>query len=390
MWRLIVILLVLIGSVLIGIAAMGHPGFLVIVYEPWTIEVPLWFAFVVLLLGFFLFYIVLDFIDWLQFSGYRLKNWFRYRKEHKLYTKTHNGLIALIEGRYSQAETLLIAGAEQSQEPLINFLSAAKAAHKQRAYDRRDAYIQKAYNVAPHARIAVGLIRAELQVEQDQLEQAVVTLDNLRELAPRHPEVLRLLEKVYVRLGDWKSLLNLLPSLQKAKILTAEQVDQFEKNIYCERLQQTKEQSEIEALWNNIPKKNKKNPEVVLAYVLQLQRFPNTTQTIEDLIRKILKTKWHGGLVRVYGTLAFPDIRRQLVIGAAWQKMYGVHAELLLTLGRLCIKAQLWGKARDYFERSLALAPDPETFLEYGRLLERLAENDDAKEAYKKGVMSCL
>ena len=59
---------------------------------------------------------------------------------------------------------------------------------------------------------------------------------------------------------------------------------------------------------------------------------------------------------------------------------------LLLILGKLCAHAQLWGKAKDYFERCLALGPHPEASLAYGDLLKQLDKKAEALVQYQKGL----
>ena len=61
---------------------------------------------------------------------------------------------------------------------------------------------------------------------------------------------------------------------------------------------------------------------------------------------------------------------------------------LLLTVGRLCAQNQLWGKARDYLERSLFLAPNPETYAELGQLMDQLGQHQKRDEYYKKGLIA--
>ena len=43
-------------------------------------------------------------------------------------------------------------------------------------------------------------------------------IDRLLEVAPRHPEVLRLAEQAYIRTGAWGSLLDIIPSMAKAEV----------------------------------------------------------------------------------------------------------------------------------------------------------------------------
>lgn len=395
MLRLIIFLLFLILSVWFGLEIVRHPGYLLIVYQPWMVQMPIWFALLSAVIIFLLFYLVIDSIDRLQFMWFRLKNWLHIRREHKSYSKTQRGLATLIEGRWKKAEQLSLAGVNQSFEPLINYLAAAKAAHEQDGFDRRDAYIEKAYKVAPNAELAIGLTKAKFEFEQDQLEQAVATLTGLRQIAPRHPRVLRLLEKVYVRLGDWQNLQTLLPSMRKAKMLTPTEYELFEKNLYCEMLRNAhnKNANELQTMWNNIPRAQRKNPDVISEYVKQLLRPDNsptksTTDEVEELIRKGLKQNYQPDLARIYGNLPFANLNRQLVIVGAWLKMYGPKPELLLTLGKLCVRVQLWGKAKDYFEKCLEQGPNAEASLEYGKLLEYLNDPQEAIQVYRNGLLA--
>lgn len=387
MLRLIIFLLILIASVWAGIEVVRHPGYLLLVYQPWIVQMPLWFALVSFIIFFVLFYLLIDSIDRIYFMWYRLKNWMRFRREHKFYSKSQQGLTLLIEGRWKKAEQLLLAGANQTQEPLINYLGAAKAAQEQKIFDQRDKYIQKAYEIAPNEDLAIGLTQAELELAQDQLEQAAATLNHLRQISPRHPRVLKLLERVYVRLGDWKNLQVLLPALRKAKLLTAEQYDQFEKNIYCELLRTSNAKSldTLQNMWNEMPRAMRKNPDVAHAYVQQLARFSDV-KNMEAIIRKTLKSHWQPDLVNIYGTLTFNNLDRQLIVVGGWLKMYGQKPEILLLLGKLCVRVQLWGKAKDYFEKCLSLGPNAEASLQYGKLLEQLGETSEALEKYRDGL----
>lgn len=387
MRRLFIFLIFLIASVWFGVAFIRHPGYLLLVYQPWMVQMPLWFAVLSTLIIFGLFYLLIDSIDRIHFLFYRLKNWMQFRREHKAYSNTQRGLTNLIEGRWKKAEKLLLVGVSQTTEPLINYLGAARAAHEQKAFDRRDDYIQKAYNIAPKEDIAIGIVQSELEMSQGQFEHAAATLNHLRQESPRHPRVLFLLEKVYTRLADWNQLRSIVPELRKAKVITKEQEAIFEKNVNLEIFRQhTFETLEaLQVAWNALPKAVRKNPDVVYAYALQLQRF-NETKTMEDVIRKTLKHSWHGGLVNLYSTLPFDNLNRQLVILGAWLKMYGPHQEILLALGRICTKVQLWGKAKDYFARCLELGPSPEASLEYGKLLEHLGDTEAALQVFKDGI----
>src|SRR3990167_2060185 len=100
MRRLIVFLLLLVVSVCLGILMIRHPGYLFVVYQPWLIQMPLWLALIALVFLFGFFYLFVSGLDHLQLLWFRFKNWLQFRKEHRSYSKTQEGLSCLIEGRW--------------------------------------------------------------------------------------------------------------------------------------------------------------------------------------------------------------------------------------------------------------------------------------------------
>ncbi|MHB1949088.1 MAG: heme biosynthesis HemY N-terminal domain-containing protein [Gammaproteobacteria bacterium] len=391
MLRFLFFLVILIFSVWLGLKVAEDPGYAVFAYRHWSVEMPLWFALVSFLVLLFVLYGVLRFFDSIDFTIYRWKNWLRWRRKYKSYSKTNRGLIELIEGHWRSAEYYLLEGVPQSDAPLINYLAAAKSAHEQGAFDRRDMYLRKAHDFAPQADVAIGLTQAQLQVEQGQLEQAVATLGHLRNVAPKHPFVLKLLEKVYIRLADWSSLIKLLPFLRKAKIITADQLQLFEKNTYLELLHNAEMKNVglvgVQQLWESIPKKFQQDSELTYSYAKLLLPYPEVSDDVESLIRKCVKKAWDKNLVRLYGLVVTKDPKKQLAVAESWHKQYGNQAVLLLTLGRLCMRCQLWGKARSYFEESIKLEASPETYMEYGKLLEQMGEMSSAMKNYRDGLV---
>ena len=50
------------------------------------------------------------------------------------------------------------------------------------------------------------------------------------------------------------------------------------------------------------------------------------------------------------------------------------------------MQSELWGKARSYLESSLALAPVPEAYALYGKLLAQLGDGERAALAFRSGL----
>ena len=99
-----------------------------------------------------------------------------------------------------------------------------------------------------------------------------------------------------------------------------------------------------------------------------------------------MKRAWRAPLVRLYGVVEGKDPIRQLNRAEGWLKDHGEDTDLLLSAARLCLRNELWGKARSYLETVIALRPTPEAYQVYGRLLNQLGEGDAAADAYRAGL----
>jgi HemY protein len=391
MRRYLFFLIVLIFSVWLGIKISQDPGYLFLSYGNWSVEMPLWFAVVATLITLFILYSILRFFDSIDFSLYQFKNWLRWKRKSKSYSKTNRGLVELVESHWRGAEHYLLDGVPQSEAPLINYLGAAKAAHEQGAYERRDHYLKKAHDVAPHADIAIGLTQARLLMKQGQLEQALAILKRLQQISPRHVSVLKMLQKINMRLGDWQALLQLIPQLRRAKVLSRESAERLEQATYQEILiSADKDSKTIREIFEAMPRRMQKNSDVIFTYAKLLSRDSGVDSGAANksahLIEQILKKEWHEDSVKLYGLLVTNNPTQQLTHAENWLKHYGEQSILFLTLGRICLRCQLWGKARQYFEASLNLAPAPETYSEFGKLLEQLGEVNYAFRNYREAL----
>lgn len=394
MKRFLIFLLVLIASVWLGLHIAKDPGLAFFSYRDWSVEMPLWFAVLSFIFLLITLYLLLRMVDGIQNFIHRCKNWLHRRKKQKAYSKTHRGLLELIEGQWKNAEHDLLGGLSQSEAPLINYLALAKAANEQSNLEKRDNYLRKAHACAPQADLPIGLTQAQLQLQQGQWEQALATLKHLRTIAPHHVLVLTLLERAYTHLGDWKGLLELLPSLYKTAIIERSGLYTLETRAYQALLTSFESHhahlSAMRHFWETVPRKIQQNPVIVVDYLKQLLKHPDTSSEAEGLAYKTLKHTWNNELAHLYGNI--PNLDPNLLLSHAEKllKRYPNQPILLLTLGRLATHSHLWGKARRYYEESLTFAASSETFFEYGKLLEQLGNTRAAMESYRDGLQLTL
>jgi len=76
----------------------------------------------------------------------------------------------------------------------------------------------------------------------------------------------------------------------------------------------------------------------------------------------------------------------------AWQKERTEDADLMFTLGRLCLHQQLWGKAQAFLESALKLADNEplkiRTHRALARLHEQLGDSEKASLHYRESALA--
>jgi HemY protein len=197
-----------------------------------------------------------------------------------------------------------------------------------------------------------------------------------------------MLARLHRQRGDWDGLLKLLPSLKKKKLLPAGELDQLALQAYSHALLDFLIQPDgarLDDLWASIPKHLKDDIRLLRAWVKALQACGRDAQA-ETVIRKTLKRQWDQDMVLSYGRLDLQDRVRQLSRAESWLNGRSDDPALLLTVARLSMRNELWGKARSYLETSLSIKPTADAYQLYGRLLEQLGESTEASEAFRSGL----
>jgi HemY protein len=382
MRKLIYYFIILLLAVWIGLKIAADPGYLLVAYHKTTVEMPLWLAVVGILILFFILYITLRIISNILSLGARIRAWSRTRRVRRAWMRTHRGLIELAAGEWKQAEKDLIRAASNTNTPIINYIGAARAAQSDGAILRRDEYLGKIQVKGKLLELARGLTQAQLQLRQHQYEQALATLQQLQQIAPKHNPILQLLKQTYLHLEDWGSLEILLPRLEKYGVLRGSQLEKLQLKIYEGLLKSAGEG--ISLVWSRVPKYLRQSAVLLNIYIPSLSK--KDSDEAEELLRSALQKHLNAVLLNHYGLIESTHKEKQLQIAEGFLKEHPKNAALLLTLGRLCVKNELWGKARSYFEASIGFSHRSETYQELGKLLERLGDQQKAMEYYRSGL----
>jgi HemY protein len=388
MSALIKVWVVVVAGALIGVVLSRDSGYVLIAVGRYSVETSLALLVIVIGLLFGLLYVGIRALVRAVHLPRDMEVWQRHRGARLAREATTRGLLELSEGHWQTAERRLVRFADRSDTPLLNYLAAARAAQLQGAHDRRDAYLSQAHASLPAADIAVGLTQAELQLAANQLEQALATLTHLRTLAPRHNLVLRLLRRLYEQLGDWERLRELLPELKRRKVDDEGDLARLERRTHRALLEQAFVSGDVprlELAWADVPRTLRQDPQVLGDYAGYMQETGQDSKA-ETLLYAAMERSWDIGLVETYGLLETGEPGRLLSKLEKFLPDHPDDASLLLSLGRLSLRAHLWGKARGYLEASIARNGPVQAYRELGHLLERMHEPQQALDIYRRGL----
>lgn len=368
-------------TLIVGVAAgttMGiDSGYVLLSWDKYSVETSLTLWLLGTLLVVVVLYSVWRFSLLIMGSDGGFNEWRAQRRTQRSRKQTLRGLLHMAQGQWQRAEKLLTKHAEYSDTPLINYLAAAKAAAEQGKVDEAGEWLQAAEKGTRGAELAVGVMQAEILSDSRQQEQALAILLNLHKKHPKHAHILKLLVRIYEDLEDWQTLQELLPDASRYAGLSEKRLQSLEEKVTLCLLQKAADTS-VEAVkkqYHGLNRKVRYSLIVTKTYAELL--FDKDQALLEQELRTAFKYVWHDDLIRLYGLAQGDDAGRQLLFAEKQLNERPNDPVLLLTLGRLAVKAGKKEKAADYFEAGIKLRNLPELHQEMALL--RLAEGDEAR-----------
>lgn len=388
MRKLFLALLLLLASVAAAIWFRNQDGFIILRIGELAIQTSLFVAVGAVLAAWLLLSIALGLLRrlWRAPRGVR-RSWQR-RRELRARRRLMSGLLQLAEGRYREAERTLAPAATASDLPLFHYLLAAIAAQREGDWSLRDRYLAEADAADGRARLAVGLLQAQLQIEAEQWEEALASLSWLRERAPGNRRALALLARCLQALDDQTRLGELLPELRRQRALPEPELTALERRQFEARMQTFGPGAgaeDIARVWEELPRSRQREPALRAAYARALMRA-DCHATAEQLLRGWLREGWEEPLVAAYGELAVDPPERAFEQIEGWLRRRPEEPALLFAAARQAARCELWGRARSYLEAAASRTGHAEVHRMLAELYERLGETERARRAYRRAI----
>jgi HemY protein len=385
----LILLIVVACAAALGMFIAEHTGYVLISWKSFRYESSLWVFLAVLTVLFAVLYGLRTLIKMALISTGLINPWSQRNQSRRNRRAAEQGILDLAQGHWKNALRHLRRAAEGEAKPLVYLLGAARAAEQLGYSEEADQLLEQALIKQPSAEVAIALAHADLQLQRANDAGAQDTLQAMHELHPQHPEVLLRLQALLRQRQDWSALIGLLPALRKSKRLNNEQLHNIEYQAWSGRLsaacklKQDPQQAlkSLDTAWQGLSNKLKNDPQLVASYAAELLRL-NAHQQAESLLRHALKDNLDNELLELYGQSHAEDASRQLQLAETWLKQAPNNPILLRALGRLSLRNQLWGKARDYFESSLREHRQAHTCAELARLLSHLGDTQRSNQLF--------
>ncbi|GIZ54028.1 heme biosynthesis HemY N-terminal domain-containing protein [Noviherbaspirillum aridicola] len=391
--------LVILFAAAVGLAlgARFNPGNVVFFYPPYRMDMSL-NLFLALAAGLFvLLFMLLSAIRRTQQMPARVAAYRREKREREGNRALRDALKALFDGRFGQAERAATRAAESPENAGLAALIAARAAHRMGQSDRRDTWLARARD-EQGLKTARLMTAIELSTDAHEPEAALAAVQELNASGIRHIHALRLALKANQTAQDWPEVLRLVRLLDKRNALHPALSKRLRELAYDDLLsKQSGDAESIRRIWSTIPAEDRTQCFVAV----RAARAFNAAGLHDEarvIVEKALAVEWDDRLVRVYGESAAapgtPALLAQIERCEQWAQSRLGDAELALTLGSLCLRQQLWGRAQRQLEQALSEADEPEVVraahLKLAQLHESLNQPEQAAAHFRQCALATL
>jgi HemY protein len=396
--RLLLWLVALMATAIgIAVTARFNPGNVVLFYPPHRIDLSLNFFVVLEVLLFLLLYALLRAFNATMSMPARVAAYRQRKRERDGNKGLRDALKALFEGRFGHAEKAAARAAELPENAGLAALIGARAAHRMREPARRDSWLAGTVHDTS-LKTARLMTVTELLVDDHRPEAALEAVAELNASGTRHIHALQWSMKANQQAKNWPEVLRLVRSLDKHKALHPALSARLRELAYDALLSDNSHDAEsIQRVWATVPSSDRIKP-YIAAHAATALNARGLHDEARATVEEALRAQWDDRVVRAYRDAAAPAgtpaLLAQIENCEQWMKQRPNDAELALTLGSLCLKQKLWGKAQRYLEQALSDATEPrmvrESHLKLAQMHEALGQHDEAAAHFRQCALASI
>ncbi|MGE5492122.1 MAG: heme biosynthesis protein HemY [Actinomycetota bacterium] len=376
-------------AVAVALGAQLNDGYVLLVFPPWRVEINLNLFIVAVVLLFGAFYAVLRGLSVTFGLPQRVREYKERVRQDKANAVFQDAVRLLFEGRFGQALKKSVEAHGAGVAPGLSALVAARSAQRMREPLKQQGWLERAKIDDPRTEAATLMLEAEMLNESRRFDEAVEVLKKLQAKHGRHLAALRLELRARQGCGDWAEVLRLARQLEKRDTLLPELAAEIKLQAHLHNLEGcSSDAGQLEAYLKDVPKAERNSRLAVEAArrLMALEANEEAQALIEAYLDSDHEDDWNDDLVALYGKLGGEDLTGRIARAEKWLRQHPEDGELLLALGRLCVRQRLWGKAQSYLEASRSVLESREAHLELARLFDQLGREDEANRLYRESA----
>ncbi|HZX32101.1 MAG TPA: heme biosynthesis protein HemY [Rhodocyclaceae bacterium] len=376
-------------AVAVALGAQLNDGYVLLVFPPWRVEINLNLFIVAIVLLFGMSYAVLRGLSVTFGLPQRVREYKERVRQDKANAVFQDAVRLLFEGRFGQALKKSVEAHGAGVAPGLSALVAARSAQRMRESMKQQGWLERAKIDDPRTEAATLMLEAEMLNESRRFDEAVVVLKKLQAKHGRHLAALRLELRARQGCGDWAEVLRLARQLEKRDTLLPELAAEIKLQAHLHNLENcSSDAGQLEAYLKDVPKAERNSRLAVEAArrLMALEANEEAQALIETYLDSDDEEDWNDDLVALYGKLGGDDLNGRIARAEKWLRQHPEDGELLLALGRLCVRQRLWGKAQSYLEASRSVRESREAHLELARLFDQLGREDEANRLYRESA----
>lgn len=296
--------------------------------------------------------------------------------------KFARGLLALSEGKWSNAEKLLLASADKSPTPELSYMAAARAAVALNDLSRAEAHLDAAEKVIDNP-LTVDLTRCEIWIKSGQADRAIPLLAVILKTYPNNPRAVHLQTQASQQTQDWKLLQQTIPTAEKLALINHQQSNQLKKQVTLELFAAAQNTAELEEIWQGLNRKQQaKYGHTYCENGLRLGAY----QEITSYIEKAQKYQFDEQLVTYWSALPH-NLNHRLKVAEKWLVQHPKKASVLLCNAKLHMAKKQWGRAESLLLEVLKIAPSQEVNQLLGLIYQEQNQPEKALSHFRESVV---
>jgi HemY protein len=390
------LVLILVLGVGLALLASVRFGNVAVFLPPYRVDLSLNLAVVIILVVFVLVHLTLRLLAWTFTMPGRVREYRETRRALRAENVLRTSVAAWMEGRYARAERAARDKVLEGEAAALVRLTAARSAHAMHEFERRDRWLSEAR--AAVAGITDGARRSaltnaalitecELLLEQQRGEEALRLVEQLLANGARHMRSVQLALRAHQQCGNWTEVLRTARLLEKRNALHPVAAAKIRAEAYAKLFAQYRDDADgLRTAWHNTAAADRLHPAVAAAAVRAFNAAGLCSQAAR-ILEAALAKEWNAELVRLYGDCAVEPPTPLIEVAEGWLKDHPGDPVLLSTLGRLCVRAHLWGKAQRFLQDSLGERPARDTHLELARLFDAIGRSQEAQRHYQAAAV---